>query len=263
MTCEEETKESRFRELLKQFHKSQDMGRVELERIYRSSLAFRIPVLEHYREGRASYIFDVEPTFKLEKVGKGKSGIVGFPRPYRAVLVCHADTFDVGVMDYGNQESVLVSDVEFVHGPDGKIPSIMRLYIGRYESEEIGSGEVYLSIAEGSFHVLRGGVGRELGILPVSAGDNSRNSFVPSMIKSALQIMNGIPDDCRDVVKGSVLDFWKVYFDEFASSARLYMGSNQQSFLQSINRMSQLRNMFVGPFDLETCSFVDRHTNLT
>ena len=66
-------------------------------------------------------MFDVDTTLELEVMRERKIRIVGLPRPFRTIFVCHADTFDMGEMDYGNEESVLISNVQFVDSPYGNI----------------------------------------------------------------------------------------------------------------------------------------------
>jgi len=80
--------ETSFVELLKEFHDTQDMLRVEAERIDCTCLTSTAPVLEHYIEGRASWVFDMDAPFKLNEVGSGSVVPHVFPRtgfPYSSL----------------------------------------------------------------------------------------------------------------------------------------------------------------------------------
>lgn len=57
--------QSRFHELLKEFHDLQDVFSVKRERLQRSRLSYKILLLEHYLEGRASWIFDMEAPVRV------------------------------------------------------------------------------------------------------------------------------------------------------------------------------------------------------
>jgi len=102
--------------------------------------------LEHYIEGRASWVFDMQAPFKTDMVGNG----CGSPRNLHGgpsvspistpVLVFHVYVANRGIVNHWNEKPVFVSRVEQVHGPDGKIPSIVGLYLAYEESEEFGDG---------------------------------------------------------------------------------------------------------------------------
>ncbi len=111
----------RFPELLKEFHDSQNMLRVQAERIRSAHLCARIPLFEHYVEGRASWVFDMGTAFKLDEVRKGLVGAPCVASPRFPVLILQVNVADRRVMNDRNQKPMLVSQVDFVHGPDGKI----------------------------------------------------------------------------------------------------------------------------------------------
>jgi len=71
------------------------------------------------------------------------------------------------------------------------------------------------------------------------------------MIQGALEIMDGIAENDSQVFGGvSILDVCKVAMDEFASSVRICLGRNDQSFFQAVDSELNIRDVMVGPFDL-------------
>jgi hypothetical protein len=252
--------QSRFSKLLEEFHDSRNVLRVEAERVHCSRLASSIPILERYIEGRASWVFDVQAPFKLNKVGKGDSGTPCTSSVHLPLLIFQVDIANGGIVNHWDKEPVLVSDVEFVHGPNGKITFVMRLYLCHYQIEELRRGDVYLQLPQRRFDILRSSVGGKFGTLPTFGGHQSSHGFKPSMIESALQIMDRIPNDCREIVEGlPIFDVCKVTLDELASSVRLHIGPTDQSFFQAVNAKFNVRDVLVSPFDLETGTFAGRH----
>src|SRR5581483_5914162 len=136
------------------------------------------------------------------------------------------------------------------------------LYLVQDEVEEIGKGDIYLQLTQRSFKLLARHDAGELcsRSLPIPLGHQTTNSFEPRMIKSTLKVMNSISNESRKVFKGlSIRKFCKLAFDKFASSVRIYIGSNDQSFFQETDSGFDILNVLVGPFDLETCTPVGGH----
>jgi len=134
-------------------------------------------------------------------------------------------------MNDWDEESVLVSYVEFVHGANGKIPPTIRLYLANEEPRELGGEGVYFQILKRKFKVIAGGMHREFGSTPIPGRDQASHCLKPYMIEGALKIMKSIPDYCGKVFKTlSIFDICKVAFDEFVSSTRIYMTGTDQSF---------------------------------
>ncbi len=189
-------------EILKEFHDAQDKRRVSAQRIHRSRLASSVPVLEHYIEGRASWVFDMYAPFKWpNEVGKGVSSTPCLPAMPLPLLVFHINIANRGIVNDWNEEPVLVSDVEFVHGANGKIPilSTVRLYLAYEESGEFRSETAYLQVLKSGFKVIAGGIDWKFGSTPISGGNQTTHCLKPCMVERALKIMNGIPDYCGEV----------------------------------------------------------------
>ncbi|WP_353073321.1 hypothetical protein [Tunturiibacter gelidiferens] len=73
-------------------------------------------------------------------------------------------------------------------------------------------------------------------------------------------IVDGVTDDCGEIISNiSFLDTCKVALDVFTSTTRVYMSRNDQSFFQAVNARFKIRNVFVGPFDLEMRTSAVRH----
>jgi hypothetical protein len=248
---------SRFNELLKEFHDHENVGRIELERIRRFGEFSAIPVLKHYKQGRASWVFDVETPVEIDEVmrehrSSESACFVDFPK-----LILKLNIADRGILDRWIEKPVLVSAVEFVYGPDGRIPSTVGLYLAHEESEEPGGGDVYLELREGSFKRIRSGKAGKLISSPISTGDQSHNRVQPNIIQSTFQIVDGISEDHGKIIYQGhdIFRVCKATLDSFTSSVRVYMDTGHQSFLQAVNARFKVRNVLVGPLDLSTGTY--------
>jgi hypothetical protein len=80
------------------------------------------------------------------------------------------------------------------------------------------------------------------------------------VIEGALHIVDGISDNGGEVLQDlAFLDACKFALDVFKSTVSVYMSRSNQSFFQAVNARLKFRNVMVGPFDLETCTFAGRH----
>jgi hypothetical protein len=237
--------------------------RVEAERIHHARLASSIPILKHYIEGRAAWIFDVQPPNEIYEVWERLGGPPRISSMDVSSFIFQVNVANGGVVQNWDQEPVLVSRVELVNGPNVKIPSVVRLYFAHDEVEEAGSGDVYLQVPQGIFKSIGIGINGKLSSLPIASWYESGNCFKPSVIEGALKIVNGIPEHDSQAFGGvSILDVCKVTMNEFAASVRIYLGTNDQSFFQAVDSKLNIRNVMVGPFDLEAGTFAKRHATM-
>jgi len=219
-----------------------------------------LPVLKQYLEGNLSWIFHVKPSFKINEVGEclnrpKRASLVNFPS-----LVFNVNIANGAIMNHWNQEHVLVSPIKQVNGPNGNIPSIVRLYLAKEKSAKVAMGDIYFLPFQKAFKTVRGRINGKLGLPPVSHGDQSRNGLEPRMIKSTLEIMDGIPkSQSKFIDKCTLRSVCKIALDKFAASFRIHMGSHNQSFFQAVDSGLDTLDVMVGPCDLVSGGFVDRH----
>lgn len=252
--------QSRFDEILEEFDSIRDKARIDAERVHRSRLASIVPLLEHYREGRASWVFDMDPPFERADIDRGRvcSGTSESLMDFSILL--HANVANRGIVNHWSEKPVLVSHVHNVHGPDGEIPSIVWLYLAQKKPEKVGRENIYLQLPQLTLKQLRSGINGKLCSLPVSSGNQPLDRFQPDIIEGALEIVDGIPNEYRKPVEGiSILRASKVALDVFESTVRIYMGRDSQSVFQKVDAALKVRDVMLGPVDLETCTLAYRH----
>ena len=117
------------------------------------------------------------------------------------MLVLQFDATDVSVKSEGNQEAMFVSLVELVNGPNKKIPLVVRAYLAQHQLKQSRAGFVYFSPAQGSFKAFIGGINGKFGELTESEGCGSFNSFDPSVVEGALEVVDNIANQQGDSAK--------------------------------------------------------------
>jgi hypothetical protein len=77
--------------------------------------------------------------------GRGLCGSSGESMMDFSILF-YANAINRGVVDHWSEKPVLISHIHNMNGPDGEIPSIVRLYLAKKETEKSRSGDVYLQL---------------------------------------------------------------------------------------------------------------------
>jgi hypothetical protein len=114
-----------------------------------------------------------------------------------------------------DEEFVFVSNVQCVQGPNGVIPSVVRLYIVNDQIEQSGVGLMYFSALERVYKVIFGIPERESGVRVKNGRNEGCNGFNPSQIKSGFEIVHSIPEHKGNLLRKS---FGRTIFhDEFSS----------------------------------------------
>ncbi|MGC1361814.1 MAG: hypothetical protein WA419_07645 [Silvibacterium sp.] len=157
-------------------------------------------VAEKYAAGRLALVCDLNVSLASGDADGPKAVRSGcqFTEEERfARLVFNADVPDVLEMDLGDEEFVLVQNVQCVKLPDGlSIPSFVRLYHVQDEVADPLGGLMFESSIDGVLHFLPGVVNRklrELGSLP----SGSELNVAGRIVQGGSQIMDRIPDNAH------------------------------------------------------------------
>jgi hypothetical protein len=154
-------------------------------------------------------------------------------------------------MNEWEEHPMLVHIASLVDGPNGSISSLVGLYFIHEKVKECAAIDVYLSLYETTFKFIRRQENREF-VSEVAAkgfGRQSLADFPPRMVKSAIQIMDSIPDQQSDVSWG--LPIAKVVLDEFLSGVRVRLDDGGVGISQDLNSLLKVNDVLIGPFDFE------------
>jgi hypothetical protein len=239
-----------LQESLKRLHDASDELRISHQRVRYADRISKFVILDMYLRGEISILFDVEPTHKLDNVRgalklSGRSGA----SPSFAMLVTHFDTTDMSDGENGDKKPMLVSNVQFVNGPNGLIPSRARLYLVEHKAEQARASDVYFGLAKGTFRFFDGLVNREFSSVAQESGREILNRPEPCVVESGMQIVDSIPDHQGDIVES--LNICKIMSEDFTSSFRMDIYSSGVSFMQKCNPRFNVREMLIGPVYLK------------
>src|SRR5665213_2004542 len=184
----------RLNESLKRLHDFDNEARVYRERaIYARSIVDQ-SIVERYVKREISLIFDVQIVKEIDIVGRGLGGSPSPPSMNGSTLILQFDALDGCKREERNQEPMLVPLVENVNGPNGKIPSVVRLYFINDEPIKPLTGRVYYSPAQRSFKSIVSGIDGKFGMFSNGRGDKFRDGFDPRIIQSAIEVVSGVPN---------------------------------------------------------------------
>lgn len=239
----------RFKECLQQLQDLEDGMRIERDRVrYMERAVAQSSFLDNYLCGNFSILLDVPFGTNGNIIGgRLKCGPSASFDNFTS-LIFKFDAFNGRQLNDWNQEPMFVSNVELVNGPDGRIPSIVRLYLGHHEVKEIGGGTVYFSPPERDFKIVQGGINRKFGELAEGGGKESFNCLHPGIVKSALKIVKDIPQHQCNIGSKSLVT--KIMFDGFASSLRINLDCGSVGIWQYADARFDIGDMLIGPFDL-------------
>jgi hypothetical protein len=147
-----------------------------------------------------------------------------------------------------NQLDVLVRNVQIVQGPEGVIPSRVRLYGVFKESDDLFRGMLYFSLCDAVFKSLLVRVDRKFEVLEPSLSFH-KHGIADCEIKSTVQIVEGISQDRVDIGwKG----FSNLELQHMLSGFRILADSQAVVVRceKSMKAVPKLMDVLLGPFNL-------------
>lgn len=249
-------------ELLHQLDGIQRDFAERVQRVRDRKMVYRRPLVERYIEGQVSIVFD----FCLgDWNGDGQCFVDSAERDALNSLTRIVLQHNINYSRYtsqGNQEFVLVPDIQTVNCAEKAIPSfaVWSEFV-HDEEEKIGADGVYLHASKSMFQLVPANVNWEAGLLAVGErGSKSRKQRMPAVVDGGLEIVYSIPDYQRKIVEreGTL----EIVMEKLIASLRIDFTRNALSFWRTeISNLSvQFCDMFIGPFDFETRCFEDCHT---
>jgi hypothetical protein len=238
-------------EVLQKFHDTQDRLRKELERVNCPKLLSKNVFMEQYSKGNMSAVFYVEAIGDFNVVGRvlhcGPESLPIYPTHF----VLKLDALNGSKVNEWEENPVLIHVTSLVDGPNGGIPSLVRLYLINENPKKFGEIAVYFSLFKMSPHLIRMNKNREF-ISEVTAerlGGQSFADFPPCMVEGAIQVMDGIAD--HESYVGSGLSVAKIVLDEFLSSVRIRLDGGGVRISQGLDSRLNINDVLIGPINLQ------------
>ncbi len=160
------------------------------------------------------------------------------------------DAIDRAVMDDWNEKPMLVKDVQSVNSPNGFIPSVVRLYLVKHEIEKAGIGDIYFSPRQDSFKLISRRINRELSEISNGIRHVGSDSFQPSIVKGAFQIVDSVPDPESDLsCRSNISD---IMLDDFIAHVRINLDAGHIGVFKVFNALFDICDVMVGPFNFKS-----------
>jgi hypothetical protein len=148
------------------------------------------------------------------------------------------------------QQEMLVENIEIMKGPNDRIKSLVRLYLRNHKTKEIFASGIYFNPMKGNFEVLPRITHGEVGPTRQFVGEKSTDCAVPCEIQRGVQVVDNVADHQGQVQK-VIFKIWDFVCEELSRSFTISLGCRDVTIFQRRNGCLQLRNVLVGPLDLE------------
>jgi hypothetical protein len=208
------------------------------------------PLVEQYKQGWLTLVCDLA-------ISKSRQGPFSDPLSsddpraddvLLASLIFQANVSHNVHAHHREQEPVFVDNVHIVQGPEGIIPSLVRLYGLHNEVTDLFGGLLYQSAVDGNFKCVSGFSEWKPSVIVVTT-EPPKDNFVNSTIESGLEIMKRVSDD-----EGKVAANKLRYFDfkEILSCLRITVDAEYVNAAcgEATDRTVEVVNVLLGPLNL-------------
>ncbi len=239
----------RLQEALKRLHDSNDRAKMHIDCLRYVHAASKLSILDTYKRGELALLCEVQAWHEIDDIGRPLEFAEARTGPKLSRFILYLNAVDMPLRQNGDKQPVFVSVCEAVSGPDGCIPSLVRLYLVNDEIEEGGGGNVdlYVSTSKLSLKFWGGPVDRELGIVSNESRSESLDSFEPSVIKGACQVVDGISNHKRNMIESG---FIQRVGQSLCTMLRVYLNESSVSVFKSFDAPFEVSNMYIGPVEL-------------
>jgi len=211
--------------------------------------------VEQYCRGRIALVLDCQVSLPIEfKAGRCIKGEESALWERDVFIVLKADVHKPHHLEHWDKQLVLVSNVQFVQGPQGVIPSRVGLYnIHEKIANEtgvrvIGGSLLFQSAIQGSFKILSG-IADWKPRVTLSAPCGSLDSLVVEKVERTLEIVDSVTSDESGISSGEscAVNIEKQVIAPFvfldADGVKIRLSESVQKFIQ-------IKDVLVGPFNL-------------
>jgi hypothetical protein len=213
--------------------------------------ASRLLILDGYVSGQLAIFLHVQAFLERDAIDKiGLELPAAKTGPTLTSFILHLNTLNVSLRNNGNKESVFVSVVKIVNGPNGVIPSTARLYRVNHEAIELGAKDVYFGFRERAFYLFDSFPDRELSPIILKGRRDSLNSLEPCIVQRRPEVVDGIAKHkCNIVECVPVSEFM---FQNLSTHCRVNVNARGIAAFQSGNARFYILDVGIGPLNLES-----------
>lgn len=182
--------------------------------------------------------------------------------PRFAILVYHHEVFNIDTGQNRDKQPMFVGTVQSVYGPNGMIPSAIRVYLVEEETAESGAevmecGPIFARVFEPTFKFFDGLAHGELGLVSNKGGNHPLNCLEPGIVQGAIKVVNSVSHH-----KGELLESRRIcelMYEAFCPRVRVNLNDGGICVMKRDDACFNIADMLIGPLDLETCAFAEGH----
>jgi hypothetical protein len=242
-------KSQSFAELLQQLYAYEDADRRSQEHLKNLLTMQRCSFIEKYIKGDFSVLLDVPSNLKRNVKWWRLRSTPSTTSVDVASLIFQFHSLNRRDVNERYEKPMFVKDVQLVNGPNGVIPSTVRLYAAHHQLEQSEIGDVYFSIPKRSFQKLIRRVDGKLLFLGVKRGGcEFFEGSQPSIIEGGFQVVDSVPDYQGELIVDCMIA--KVVFDDLVSNLRIDLGRGHIGLSQSGKCGLEIHDVLIGPVDL-------------
>ncbi len=234
-------------DILQELDHLQNYRRVVSEQVHYPQMIRRCSFAENYTNGRFALIVDAPAPRESGNVPRGGLHSDGIAFSYFPHFVFHLYAHNRSVLNDREQQLVLVENVELVHGPDGIIPSVIRLYLGHDEIDECRILGIYLPARHNTFKLVSRGMDGELRIIVNGSRSVLGERLDPCMVESTPEIVDGISYHEADFAGRSSVS--KLVLNELASSLLIKLDRSDVGIFERSSSNINVSDVLIGPFN--------------
>lgn len=211
----------------------------------------RHTIAENYAVGSVSLVCNLH--IRMTKAGDA-GGAVSVESPFVNREAFASAVYTVDVPDHrsvllGDQENVLIFDVEGVKSPEGlSYPSFVRLYRIQDEVEDCFGGLLFQSAITGSYHTYPGISNREISVR-IAMLRSVKFDITHGVIKGGAKVMDCIPHHQENLF-GNILS--NADAEKAIRSIRIVLDGDivHARPMESSRFQIEIIDVLIGPFDL-------------
>lgn len=241
----------RFQKALEEFHNLNNELGIMGERLRYAERIRMLDILDNYISGQLSIIFEVEPSLKIDNVGRPLEMMESRTPPRLAVLIYHRNARNIDASQNGDKQPMFVGVVQNVYGPDGVIPSAIRTYLVEEETREFGAEVancgLFAGLFEPTFKLLVGLTNGEFGAGLTKSRKRLFNRLEPCIVQSAVKIVDNISQYKGDFIESRRV--CELMYKAFGSELRVNLNPGSIGFLKRENACFDVCDMLIGPLD--------------
>jgi len=207
-------------------------------------------LVEQYQQGRCSLVCDLA-IFVPDQFECSNAVSRQCPWAYDVLpvsLVFNANIMHNPHIHDWKQEPMFIENVEIVQGPQGIIPSTVRLYGIHDKLSDLWGGLLYQSAIDGRYHSISGFSKWEPSMV-IKVTESAENNFIDGEIKRTLQIVKGVSDDRREILRN---ELEHLNLKNIISAVRIAVDAEsvEATCSEKVNKAVKIIDVLFGPFNL-------------